>query len=81
MSDPRKIMAALNPHVSRILTVAETALPPANYNAFRKFTLDELGDKGFESELKDLCRPESGEDDTVWNGMGRSQSGMKGGAP
>jgi hypothetical protein len=58
MTDPRHIKERLNPHINRVLTVAEASLPPGNYPAFRKFVLDEFGVNGFETELEELCRSE-----------------------
>lgn len=60
MTNPKRIKEKLNPHINRVLTVAEAILPPANFPAFRKIILDEFGVNGFETELEELCRSEGG---------------------
>ncbi|MBF0382337.1 MAG: hypothetical protein HQL69_15035 [Magnetococcales bacterium] len=42
-------------HLNRILTIAEAALPPPQFRAFRKATLDEFGRSGFEKEIMDMA--------------------------
>lgn len=51
MIDPREIMNLINPHVSRVLTIAQAALPRDQFSAFRKLVLDEFGRQGLEDEL------------------------------
>lgn len=50
----------LNPRLNRLLLVAETALPPSQFQAFRKITLDEFGKNGFGRELDRLLRQHLG---------------------
>lgn len=50
----RDVMALINPHINRLLTVAEAALPRNQFAAYRKVVLDEFGQAGFEGELNDL---------------------------
>jgi hypothetical protein len=60
MIDRRDITNLLNPTKSQILTLAEAALPPSQYRAFRKLVLDEFGRNGLESELYDLVNKHPG---------------------
>lgn len=53
-SDPREITGLVNQRVSRILTIAETALPQERYKPFRKLVLDEFGRNGLEQDIYDL---------------------------
>lgn len=39
-------------HLSRVLLVAEAAMPESQFKAFRKFVLDEFGRKGLVTELE-----------------------------
>lgn len=50
-----RLMELLNARVNRMLTLAEAALPPAQFAAFRKFTLDEFGHRGLAKELLELA--------------------------
>jgi len=54
MIDPRDIVGLVNLHVSKVLTVAEAALPESQFKAFRKLVLDEFGRNGLETEVCDL---------------------------
>ena len=54
MIDPRDIISAINHRLNRILTVAEAALPPDQFRAFRKFALEEFGRKGLVLDLAAL---------------------------
>jgi len=54
MIESRDIMNLVNAHVSKMLTVAETALPERQFAAFRKLMFDEFGRNGLETELRDL---------------------------
>lgn len=49
-----QVLCALKPHVDRVLTTAQAALPDQQYQAFRKITLDALGKSGFEGDLRKL---------------------------
>lgn len=49
-----QVLCALKPHVDRVLTTAQAALPERQFQAFRKITLDALGKSGFEGELRKL---------------------------
>lgn len=63
------LVIAINSRKNRVLRVAEAALPPPQYQAFRGLFLDEFGRKGLEWEVerivaeherrqgKDLGRP------------------------
>lgn len=41
----------VNNHLAQVLLVAETALPVNQFQAFRKFTLNEFGKNGLGKEL------------------------------
>ena len=56
MIDPREVIELVNQHVNRTLTVAEAALPPEQFKAFRKLMLDEFGHRGLASELLTLLQ-------------------------
>jgi len=60
MIDPRNIVELVNLHVSRVLTVAEAALPESQFKAYRKLVLDEFGRNGLETELYDLLNKHLG---------------------
>lgn len=64
-----QIVELVHRRVTDILDVAEAALPPDQYRAFRKVTLNAFGRKGLEGELDGLRWPE---DDEVRHGMGRN---------
>lgn len=44
----------LNARKSRVLTIAQSSLPEHQFQAFKKLYLDEMGERGFERELKQL---------------------------
>jgi hypothetical protein len=44
----------INVHLNQLLIVAETALPASQFQAFRKFTLNEFGKNGLGKELERL---------------------------
>ena len=46
------VLTALNSRKNHILLVAQAALPPSQYEAFRKLFLDQFGKSGFEEDLK-----------------------------
>ena len=54
------IEQVLNPHITRLLLVAETALPPSQFQAFRKVALDEFGKNGFGRDLDRMFREHNG---------------------
>jgi hypothetical protein len=56
MIDTRDIMNLVSPRVSRVLTIAEAALPKDQFRAFRKLVLDEFGRNGLEGELYEFCK-------------------------
>jgi hypothetical protein len=51
-----EVMSLVNRHLSRLLTVAEASLPPAQFQAFRRVALDEFGRNGLEGEVGELER-------------------------
>ncbi len=60
MIDPRDIVNLINPHVAKVLTIAQAALPKDQFVAYRKLVLDEFGRNGLESELYELTAQHSG---------------------
>jgi hypothetical protein len=46
----------INPRINQLLLVAETALPPSQFQAFRKITLNEFGNSGLGKELDRLFK-------------------------
>lgn len=50
------LIEKLNEHKKRLLLVAQVGLPDKQYEAYRKFLLDELGRNGFESELEEALQ-------------------------
>ncbi len=60
MIDPRDIVGLIKVRVGKTLTVAEAALPPSQFNAFKKLMLDEFGRSGLETELYDLINQHQG---------------------
>ncbi|MVF20806.1 hypothetical protein EVC37_04220 [Methylocaldum sp. BRCS4] len=59
MAKVDSIVGLLNPRKNRLLTVAQAALPPTQFAAFKQVLLDELGRNGFERDLRALLmRPE-----------------------
>lgn len=70
------IVALLNHRKSRILRMAEAALPESQFRAFRGLVLDEFGREGLERDLERLmAERENG------NGQGRPIRAKEGGAP
>jgi hypothetical protein len=51
MVTQEEIEQLINSHLTRLLLVAETALPASQFQAFRKFTLNEFGKNGLGKEL------------------------------
>jgi len=56
MVTKENIERLINPHLNQVLLLAETALPPNQFQAFRKFTLNEFGNNGLGKELERLFR-------------------------
>jgi len=54
LSASEEIMSLVNRHLNKLLTIAEAALPHAQFRAFRKAALDEFGRNGLETEIRDL---------------------------
>ncbi|RLL49114.1 hypothetical protein D8Y20_13340 [Mariprofundus sp. EBB-1] len=49
-----QIMEHVNARMSRVLLMAESSLPEAQFRAYRKLVLDEFGKRGLGKELEDL---------------------------
>ncbi len=56
------IKELLNMRKSRVLTIAQASLPEHQFQAFKKLYLDEMGERGFEKELKQLLEKQAGMD-------------------
>lgn len=52
----------LNARKNRVLTIAQAALPEHQFQAFKKLYLDEMGERGFERDLKQLFDQQHGMD-------------------
>ena len=72
------IREVLNVRKRRLLLFAEAALPPGQFQAFRKLVLDELGSTGLE---QDLVRVVAELRHKERQGRGREHTCKKGGAP
>jgi hypothetical protein len=75
MVSKEDIERLLNPHLNRLLQVAEVGMPPSQFQAYRKFALDELGNNGFGKELEKLLGSK-----TARHGTGRDTLRKEGGA-
>ena len=78
MVSQSELIACLNEHVGRLLDVAEVALPPDRFVAFRRIVLREFGERGFAGDLRDMCAMFAAGRDG--QGRGRTEPGGKGGA-
>ena len=56
------IKDSLNMRKNRVLTIAQSSLPEHQFQAFKKLYLDEMGERGFETELKQLLEKQDGLD-------------------
>lgn len=56
MVTKERIEQLISPHINQLLLVAETALPPSQFQAFRKVTLNEFGNNGLGKELDRLFK-------------------------
>ena len=56
------IKDSLNMRKNRVLTIAQSSLSEHQYLAFKKLYLDEMGERGFEKELKQLLEKQDGLD-------------------
>jgi hypothetical protein len=54
------IKELLNARKNRVLTIAQASLSEHQFHAFKKLYLDEMGDRGFEKELKQLLDKQHG---------------------
>jgi hypothetical protein len=50
------VIERVKKHLNRLLTIAEAALPPQQFRAYRKAALDEFGRNGFETEIRDMAK-------------------------
>ena len=56
MVDLRELSAMINRRTSKVLTVAEMAVPSEKYPGMRKFILDEFGRNGLLGDVTQLER-------------------------
>jgi len=56
----RQVIELINLRLTRLLTVAEAAMAPEQFRAFRKIALDEFGWGGLRKDLDDTGRTGSG---------------------
>lgn len=54
MVAPADVIRLVNRHLSRLLTIAEAALPPERFKPFRRAALNEFGWQGMGEELNEL---------------------------
>ena len=59
MVTKERIEQLINARINQLLLVAETALPPSQFQAFRKVTLNEFGNNGLGKELERYFRDNS----------------------
>ena len=82
MVNRKDIEARINDRASQILKYAELAIQnERTFEIFRSRLLDELGHKGLRSDITALLDHGGKDGLEAWNGMGRSHTGRKGGAP
>lgn len=63
------ILKLVHGHINHVLLVAETALLPSQFQAYRKLVLNEFGRNGLEGELERL---EGQVGSKEWDGEGRN---------
>lgn len=82
MVNLKALEARINERANQILKYAELAIPnERTFEFFRSCVLDELGQKGLRSDITSLLDHGGKGGTEAWNGMGRSHTGRKGGAP
>jgi len=54
MVDREQIQKLISTKLTRVLLVAEAAIPASQFQAYRKFVLDEFGNNGLSKELDRL---------------------------
>ncbi len=78
MVSKEQVVELVNDRVKQVLLVAEAALPPSQFQAFRTVVLNHFGRNGLVGDLDYL-------DGKVglqgWDGQGRNTPCTKGGAP
>ena len=79
MIDGRDIVRLVQTRVKRILDLAELAIPAEKFERFRTLVFNEFGHEGFRKDLAALL-DHGGQGGMEGNGMGRNDSGRKGGA-
>ena len=78
MIDLNAIRHALNSRKSKLLDMAQAALPESQFGAFRKLVLNELGRQGFEQDMERILA-EGAKQHKEWTGQ--ADTCKKGGAP
>lgn len=74
MVSKNRILEIIRARLNKPLTVAEAALPPQQFPAFRKFFLDEFGKSGIGQDLDRLFDEEH---DSVRHGTGGKNHAKK----
>lgn len=69
MVSTAQVLKLVNSHVNHILRVAEVALLPRQFEAYRTLVLNEFGRNGLERELERLEGQVRSEE---WDGEGRN---------
>ncbi|MBB3065770.1 hypothetical protein [Limibacillus halophilus] len=54
----KSILSLINHRKTRIIDLAQASLPPEQFQAFRKITLEEFGERGLIADLRALFRAE-----------------------
>jgi hypothetical protein len=78
MVSPRDVLPLVMRHVTRLLDVAEAALPESQFRAFRRVALNEFGSGKLGEELNALFQNTPTGCGTVRAG---NETGKKGGTP
>jgi hypothetical protein len=56
MVEVREVLRLVMQRINHLLTIAESALPPAQFAAYRRAVLREFGKDGLERDVIDLAR-------------------------
>ena len=76
--DPRDVITLVQARVKRVLDLVELVVPADKFDRLRTLVLDEFGHKGFQGDL--AGKEADGANGADRHGMGRSETGRKGGS-
>lgn len=79
MADAGDIVKLVQARVKRVLDLAELGVPADKFERFRTLVFNEFGYEGFRRDLAALL-DHGGQSSVKGNGLGRNDSGTKGGA-